>query len=409
MKRVTVGIAVVGALSCASPPEAPRAAAPARSGARDGRWRQVDAERAAALEALGYVAGSRPPTAVGDAGARGWWLITSGHAPEATLLGPDGAARWTWRASWASLFPDRPAPSDTAAATSWRRAALLDDGSVIVVFEGLGRARVDLDGAVRWKVADGAHHDLDVVGAEAWGLVREVKVRPSVHPTEPVLDDSVVRFSVETGAELARCSLIDAIEAAGGSVRLSDREGLPGDVLHTNAVEVVRAPWPGAAAVAPGQLVVSMLATSTVAVVDPVACRVVWSTTGPWRHQHDPHLLDDGTLILFDNEAGPARSRLVRWAPGEAAPRWTWGEALTPPLWSATCGAVEPLADGWLVTESDGGRVFAVDAAGALRASWGSRHRVGKAGRLVATVFHADPVDPLPAALAEKLDGPGHP
>jgi hypothetical protein len=120
----------------------------------------------------------------------------------------------------------------------------------------------------------------------------------------------------------------------------------------------------------------------------------------------DPHLLADGSLILFDNEAGPAASRVVRWAPGEAAPRWTWGEGLTPPLWSATCGAVEPVPGGWLVTESDGGRVFDVGEDGAVRASWGSPHRVGKAGRLVATVFHADPVDPLPAALAERLSDP---
>ena len=61
------------------------------------------------------------------------------------------------------------------------------------------------------------------------------------------------------------------------------------------------------------------------------------------------------------------------------------------------------MAGGWLVTESDGGRVFDVSEDGAVRASWGSPHRVGKAGRLVATVFHADPVDPLPEALAAAV------
>ena len=50
---------------------------------------------------------------------------------------------------------------------------------------------------------------------------------------------------------------------------------------------------------------VSLLVQSTVAVIDLDKEEVVWTLTGDVKFQHEPKLLDDGRLLMFDN-LGPA-------------------------------------------------------------------------------------------------------
>jgi len=53
---------------------------------------------------------------------------------------------------------------------------------------------------------------------------------------------------------------------------------------------------------------------------------IVWSTWGSWRHQHDPDLLPDGQILLFDN-AGDLRgkgTRIVEFDPRTQAVSWSY-------------------------------------------------------------------------------------
>jgi outer membrane protein assembly factor BamB len=143
-----------------------------------------------------------------------------------------------------------------------------------------------------------------------------------------------------------------------------------------------------------------MLATDTVAVLDPVKEQVRWAQQGPFRRQHEPTLRDDGRIVLFDNEAGPDQSRVLALdvETREVVWRWDggpWG------LYSRRCGAVHVLPGGHvLVVESEGGRAFEITPEGDVVWAWSSPHRAGPKKRLVATLFDVVRVPEVPSWLS---------
>ena len=139
----------------AAPPETP------------GRWRLMDGRRpwlseddraytAAQLEALGYAEGTLPPVSApgvqirSDDAFPGLSLVTSGHAPEATLIDLDGRVVHRWEASHATVFPDQ-AAAGRSPRPYWRRARLLSDGGLVAMFVDHGAFRLDREGRVVWR------------------------------------------------------------------------------------------------------------------------------------------------------------------------------------------------------------------------------------------------------------------
>ncbi len=106
---------------------------------------------------------------------------------------------------------------------------------------------------------------------------------------------------------------------------------------------------------------------NAVGFLDPAAGRFRWVLTGPFVRQHDPDLLPDGSLLLFDNRgavdgSGTERSQVLQIDPATQAVTWSYGGAdADPPLWSEKMGNQQLLPNGnVLVTESWGGRVLEV-------------------------------------------------
>ena len=58
-----------------------------------------------------------------------------------------------------------------------------------------------------------------------------------------------------------------------------------------------------------GHILVSMREIHTIAIVDPEQEKVTWALTGMWRYQHEPRLLENGNLLLFDNRGVTMESR----------------------------------------------------------------------------------------------------
>ncbi len=425
--RWTLGLAI-GLTGCPgwreTEPSAPHAehgnaeptpkAARDRPARRDGRFRKAPADPTLeALEAIGYVQGSQEASEARgvtlhdvDRAVPGFNLYTSGHETAAFLMDMNGEVQHRWRASWSLLFPqDRRVRRENA--RFWRRATLLDDGSVLGIFEGLGIVRVGLDGHVLWALDNGAHHDLDVVNDQVWLLARTTTVVPEVHPTETILEDAIVRLDLATGEETARISLIKALHDSGHPTLqlVQDEEAHKGDVLHTNSIDWLdaeeAAAIPGAEA---GHLLVSFLAIDELAVIDPESGLATWTATGPFHRQHDPHVLGSD-LLLFDNHAAPERSRVRALDPATLTERWGWSGPDGIPLFSDSCGAVTPLPGGnLLVTESDAGRAWEITAEGEVVWSFVSPHRAGKRSALVATLFEVVRLPTLPAPLQAVIE-----
>jgi hypothetical protein len=113
--------------------------------------------------------------------------------------------------------------------------------------------------------------------------------------------------------------------------------------------------------------------------IDPERVRVKHSIVGPFLRQHDPDILPDGTLLVFDNRMDtgrinhPARlttpqafgySRVIRIDPRTMQVVWSYEGSPAGPFYSSIQGVVQPLPNGnVLIVEPEAGRVFEVEPA----------------------------------------------
>jgi len=391
-------------------------------GELDGRWMMSREARVEAvlspqqreamrrLDAIGYLGGSQAASerigvTVHDAARAqsGLNLYSSGHAPEAHLMTMDGEVLHTWRMEFARAFPDLdlpPAGDDLA--ECWRRVRLLEGGDLLAIFEGRGILRLDRDSKLLWSVANRAHHDVRRrPDGTLLVLTREPRVVPAVDPTEPILEDFMAILTPE-GKELRRVSMVDAFLESEFRSWFDARGLRTGDILHTNALWLldgtrVDAPWN-----APGHVLTSMRTTDTIAVVDLDSGRIVQAWHGPWKAQHEPRLLPNGNLLLFDNKGQEGRSRVLEFHAVTDELRWAYQGSPEHPFYSATCGTASRLANGnTLVVESDNGRAFEVLPSGEIVWEFHNPARAGARGQYVATLFD---VERIPAERAGFLE-----
>ena len=52
-----------------------------------------------------------------------------------------------------------------------------------------------------------------------------------------------------------------------------------------------------------------------IAVLDMEKEEIVWTKTGEWVKQHDAFVVDDSTLILFNNNTGTKKSSILLFNP----------------------------------------------------------------------------------------------
>lgn len=377
-----------------------------------GRWRerralpQPDAADEA-LAALGYQAGYVETNGASGvqhtAGALPFdaLLYTSGHDTEALVIDGSGALLHRWAVPFATLFPDAPA---AALPTEWeldsrhyyRRARLLPDGDLLVIFTGFGIARLAPDGDVRWARQNGAHHDVRVEP----GSGRLVVLTRRIHDmpwwrAERTFEDRLEWLDAATGEVSRTLSIPDALRSSAYSALL--QRGAPGiDPLHPNGIfpldAVSAAAIPGARA---GQLLLSLRDVDALIVLDPEREQVVWSLSGLFRKQHDPSVVE-GEIVVFDNQGGELgqHSRLLKIDAGSQSVRWSWPEDPGLGFYTEYCGTVQALSDGSLLAAETGpGRGWVIGPDREVQWLWQTPHVTGDDASLVASLFMLEAVD----------------
>ena len=108
-----------------------------------------------------------------------------------------------------------------------------------------------------------------------------------------------------------------------------------------------------------------------------------WAMAGSFRRQHDPDLLPNGHILVFDNLGGdPAcgRSRILELDPVTQAIVWSYAGCNGDRFYSEAWGEQQLLPNGnVLVTESYGGRVLEVTRPAQGRLELGQPYwRVGR-------------------------------
>ncbi len=384
---------------------------PAASDGSEGRFRRArDArpngaasleEKIDELEGVGYLQGSkragveRGVTVHDEARvAAGPNLYLSGHRPSAVLMDMDGRRLHEWRYDFEAAFPDFPAEKmeKSHMRQYWRRAWLSERGELLAIFEGHAMLKLSPDSKLLWTFEGKPHHDLDVApDGTIHVLTRTAHVVPRIHPTEPVLEDYVSVLDAD-GTERRRVSVLEAFERSGFAHTLS-RMPRHGDLLHTNTIEVLDGRIADVdPAFRAGNVLISCLKTSTIAVIDLDEEKVVWALNGSFVRQHQPTVLDSGRLLLFDNLGGRNRkigkSRVLEIDPATRATVWSYEGTEDEPFQSDTCGSCQRMPNGnTVVTESDYGRAFEVTPDGEIVWEFVNPHRAGPRNELIATLF----------------------
>ena len=228
-----------------------------------------------------------------------------------------------------------------------------------------------------WSYLEHVHHDLDIApDGRVVTLIQEVSSERIGRPNllgRPRLDDLVVVLSPE-GEELKRVHLLKALLNS-RYARLLDLVPwyiVPkGDILHANAVDYIDAAQAEVFEFArEGQILVSFREIGTVAVLDLEREEIVWAMRGAWIGQHDPDVLANGNILLFDNNGSfgeEGRSRVIEVDPRTTGVVWSYGGSPDRPMESVFRSSQQRLPNGnTLFEESDGGRLVEVDSAGGI-------------------------------------------
>jgi hypothetical protein len=220
------------------------------------------------------------------------------------------------------------------------------------------------------------------------------------HLKPPRIDDFVVLLSKD-GEVMRKVSVLDAFTSSPYSRLLNTVPWFSaGDYLHTNAVRVIDREMASMLPfAAEGQILLSMRETGTIAVLDLETEQIVWALRGPWIGQHDPDVLANGNMLLFDNygsfEPAGGLSRVIEFDPSSLEIAWSYAGTKERPLESILRSGQQRLANGnTLITESDGGRLIEVARDREVVWEFVNPVRGGEKGELIPVVSIAQRIDP---------------
>jgi Arylsulfotransferase (ASST) len=317
----------------------------------------------------------------------GLTLYTSGHAQKAFLVDMEGRVVHEWGVPFSQIWDPsaqvkRPQP-DTHIYIE--KAVLYPNGDLLAVYVavgdtpwGYGLVKMDKDSNILWKYLAHAHHDVDVASDGNIYVLTQAIGKDDLpeygHLKAPRIDDYVAVLSSQ-GEEIKKIRLIDAMLRSPYK-RLFDivpwyvSKGA-GDYLHTNSIEVLdgtrtqRLPE-----ASDGRVLLSFREISTLAILDIEKEEIVWAVRGPWLRQHDPDLLPNGNMLVFDNQGniGPGGiTRVIEFDPSTLQIVWTYSGTPEQPFDSEARSSQERLPNGnTLITEAEGGRLFEVTPQGEI-------------------------------------------
>jgi hypothetical protein len=353
----------------------------------------------------------------------GLTLYSSGHAPTAILMDLEGNVVHEWQQLYSEIWDETAAPRNPVPDTQtyFRKAHVFPNGDLLAIYDGVGDSpygygmiKLDKDSQLIWKNLDHFHHSFSIgPDGRIYGLTHDFRFDEPVteegytvdHFPRPFMDDRLVVLSPD-GEVLQSVSLMDAVNRSAFR-RLLWR--VPAysleDPLHTNDVDVLdeeSAAWlaqkvPEARA---GQVLLSFreLATGSLALLDLEKEKIVWALQGQWMSHHDPDILPNGNILLFDNRGhfGPGgQSRILEIDPATAGIVWSYTGDEDNPFDSPIRAEQEMLANGnILITEATPGRLLEINRRGEILWEFINPVRGGPDDELIPTVSWAQRIDP---------------
>ena len=287
-------------------------------------------------------------------------LIVSGHAPTAVLADMEGRHLHEW------TYPCHDLPGvEHGFRGKFRRAHLLEEGGLLAIFDNTALIRLDAESNLLWSVMGGFHHDLEVTADGAiFVLDQEPRIVPGFHETKPTVENFITEVSLE-GQVLERWSLLEAFERSDYRSFL-EKAAAGGDNFHTNTLEILDGSLAHLSPLfAAGHALISVWGLDVIAIVDLEENRVIWALSGMWHRQHQPVLLENGNVLLFDNMGHGEWSKVIELEPFTQRIVWAYEGDLENDFYSRLLGSCQRLPNGnTLITESLRATAFEVTPEG---------------------------------------------
>lgn len=313
-------------------------------------------------------------------------LYTSGDKAAAYLIDQDGKVLRSWQRPFSTVWQpnagwvEQPQPDSHV---YFRHAYAYPNGDLLALYEGAGDTpygygvvKLDRDSNVLWSYPGRAHHQFNVAPDGKIYVLTHAFVNDELegmgHLERPRLDDFLVILSPE-GEELKKIRLTDTVYNSRYHDLLYTMSGFSyGDPLHTNSVTYIdRKAAANFAFGKEGQVLLSFRELNAIGVLDLETEKLVWATRGPWLGQHDPDIMPNGNILLFDNfanfDAPEGLSRVIEFDPRTMRIVWEYRGTAERPLESRIRADQQRLANGnTLITESSGGRIVEVARDGSI-------------------------------------------
>jgi hypothetical protein len=265
---------------------------------------------------------------------------------------------------------------------------ILKDGSIIVSVGNLGTAKLDKCSKRVWTVDRMTHHCVTpAVGGGYWiAGNRNIKNIPDKLllgdvTKEFLKDEALGRYENililvdENGQVIKEFSVLQALVDGGFEHQLYDAFKIKkSDPTHVNDIVIVNdALASKATGINPGDLLVSVRQMHMLAVFDQATGKIKWHHTGPWVRQHDPDIMPDGNIVVYNNgRIGFSFNRipgsnLIELNPSSGKTRIIYPRDGMPSFYTDIMGNHQLLPNGnRLVTESRAGRIFEITGKGQI-------------------------------------------
>jgi hypothetical protein len=247
----------------------------------------------------------------------------------------------------------------------------------LVLIEDKKMMRIGWDSRVLWETRGWFHHDFDIdERGDVYVLMNKLRYVPEIDPGKLIMDNLIVVLTPE-GAVKKEFSFLDMVMAdTAGPIlqwvrecKILNETGA-GEIFDTNALQIIDrdiALAPGCV-LKKGDILFSMKSLDIIGAVDLQKQRIVWFWgRGELDMQHNPTLLENGNILIFDNGRRRKYSRVIEFDPRVGKIVWQYKADPPGEFFSSTRGSAQRLANGnTLITESDKGRAFEVTPAGTV-------------------------------------------
>ncbi len=285
-----------------------------------------------------------------------------------------------------------------------RRAHLFPNGDLLAIL-GKGRlVKLDKDSKQIWYRKGGYHHDLEVAkNGDIYVLREGARTAPAegkkiIWNLPDEFMDNFITVLTPDGEVKLNYSIFDCIFTSDYQSLLRDKAMGPskGDILHANTIELVkkdsRHHFPPFREDA---ILVSFRHLDTIAIIDPVSRKVTWAASGMWTHQHQPTILADGKVLLFDNQGENGMSRVMEFDPATQEIGWAYRGTEENGFYSEVLGSQQRLPNGnTLITESCAGRVFEVTPENEIVWEYLNPQRAGPENDLIGVIYEMIRLNP---------------